>query len=116
MPVSAMDTAIGDQFLGGTKREVAGFFQAGDVIFSALFGRMAGFVTKSPRWLGVGEEGLFQCIHDLGWIYFHKSESGGTEPTAGLLNQIFTRPFGSSKLRFKGNIKILETEFEMEFL
>ena len=47
MPVSTMDTAIGDQFFVGTETEIAGSFQAGDVILSVSLGTMALFVAKS---------------------------------------------------------------------
>ena len=47
MPVATMVTVIGDQFLVGTETEIAGSFQAGDVILSVALGTMAFFVAKS---------------------------------------------------------------------
>ena len=47
-----MVTLIGDQFLVGTETEIAGSFQAGDVIFSVSLGTMALFVAKSFFGLG----------------------------------------------------------------
>jgi hypothetical protein len=60
MPVSTMDTAIGDELLIRTETEIAGSFQTGDVILSAMLGTVPGFVTKFRCWLGAREEGLFQ--------------------------------------------------------
>jgi hypothetical protein len=47
-PVATMVAAKGDQFLVGTETEIAGSFQAGDVILSVSLGTMAFFVAKSP--------------------------------------------------------------------
>ena len=52
MPVSTMGTAIGDQFLVGTETEIAGSFQAVDVISSVSLGTVAFFVAKSFFELG----------------------------------------------------------------
>jgi hypothetical protein len=52
MQVSTMATAIGDQFLVGTETEIAGSFQAGDVILSVSLGTMALLIAKSPFELG----------------------------------------------------------------
>jgi hypothetical protein len=53
MPVSTIDTAIGDQFLVGTEIESASPFQAHDVVLGVLLSKVTGFVTKSswPRLL-----------------------------------------------------------------
>ena len=55
-----MDAAVGDQFFIWTESEIAGSFQARDVQLGELLGTVAGFVAKSPCWLGAREEGLFQ--------------------------------------------------------
>ena len=60
MPVSTMDAVVGDQFLVGTETEIAGSFQTGDVILSAMLTTVAGFVAKLRCWLGAREEGLLQ--------------------------------------------------------
>jgi hypothetical protein len=46
MPVSAMDAAIGDQFLVGTETETAGSFENGDVVPGVLLTSVTGFVTN----------------------------------------------------------------------
>ena len=48
MPIATMVTVKGDQFLAGAETEIAGSFQAGDVILSVSLGTMAFFVAKSP--------------------------------------------------------------------
>jgi hypothetical protein len=52
MPVATMVTVKGYQFLVGTETEIAGSFQAVDVISSVSLGTVAFFVAKSFFELG----------------------------------------------------------------